>query len=303
MRRYANILLDETFKVVLCDPSNKQLFMDMIELLVHKKLSDLTFLNIEQHGLALSDKNSNFDMLCRAADTGEEFIVEVQNRKQASFPDRMLSYATFPIRMQLAEKREHLMKLADGEPGIGEKREKIDYALRPVYVISIMDFALDHENDKALEEGLISRYSIREDASGELLTDALHFVFLELGRLKLKQTEGEKCRTLLERFAWSWKYMHKLEAIPSSFQDPLVLNLFHATEYASLPIEKQQQYDKAMTTELDIIAQRNYAIQQSRAEGRAEGRAETARKLKEMNVDPEIISKATGLSLDEVKKL
>lgn len=273
--------------------------MDMIELLVHKKLSDLVFLNIEQHGLAISDKNSNFDMLCKAADTGEEFIVEVQNRKQISFPDRMLSYATFPIRIQLAEKRELLMKLAGGELEV----EKMDYSLRPVYVISIIDFALKHENDDVLEEGLISRYSIREDASGELMTDALHFVFLELGRLRISDKESDKCETLLERFAWSWKYMHMLDDIPSSFQDPLVLNLFHATEYASLPIEKQQQYNKAMTTELDIIAQRNYAIQQSKAEGKAEGKAETARNLKGMGVDPETISKATGLSLDELNRL
>lgn len=250
-------------------------------------------------------------MLCRAAETGEEFIVEVQNRKQVSFPDRTLSYATFPIRMQLAEKRELLMKQAGGEPGYGENSGKMDYSLRPVYVISIVDFALDHKNDEALEEGLISRYSIREDTSGELMTDALHFVFLELGRLRISEKESDKCTTLLERFAWSWKYMHKLDAIPASFQDPLVLNLFQATEYASLPIEKQQLYNKAMTTELDIIAQNNYARQQSRAEGlaegrvvgRAEGEKETARKLRELGVDPEIISKATGLSIDDLERL
>jgi hypothetical protein len=113
MTRYAIITLDETSKVVLFDPSNKELFMGMIELLVHKRLSDLIFLNTEQHGLAISDKNSTFDMLCKSADTGEEFIVEVQNRGQASYMDRVLSYATFPIRMQMAEKQERLLKQAE----------------------------------------------------------------------------------------------------------------------------------------------------------------------------------------------
>lgn len=189
MTRYANITLDETSKVVLFDPSNKELFMGMIELLVHKRLSDLIFLNTEQHGLAISDKNSTFDMLCQSADTGEEFIVEVQNRGQASYMDRMLSYATFPIRMQMAEKQERLLKQVE---------ERMDYTLKPVYVISILNFALEHKDCGALEEGLVSRYSIREDVSGELMTDALHFIFLELGRLKADYGEEENAR-----HAWS----------------------------------------------------------------------------------------------------
>jgi predicted transposase/invertase (TIGR01784 family) len=39
------------------------------------------------------------------------------------------------------------------------------------------------------------------------------------------------------------------------------------------------------------------------AEGLAEGKKETARNLKEMGMDPEIISKATGLSLAELEAM
>ena len=339
MTRYANILTDETFKVVLCNPRNKQLFMDMIELLVHKKLSDLTFLNIEQHGFAISDKNTKFDLLCKDSETGEEFIVEVQNQKQDSFTDRMLSYSTYPIRRQLARKQELFAKLANGEITEKEPGDRMDYTLRPVYVISIVNFALPHKDESTLEEGLVSRYSIREDNSGELMTDALHFIFLELGRLKIRNGEHEKCKTKLLRFAYSWRYMHLQDAIPAGFDDPLVQGLFHASEYANLTVEQQQIYDQTMTTQLDIIAQNNYAKREAmregreaglaagreaglaagRAEGRAEGLAtgraeglaeglaegkkETARNLKEMGVDPEIISKATGLSLAELEAM
>ena len=313
MQRYANITLDETSKVVLFDPSNKELFMGMIELLVHKRLKDLIFLNTEQHGLAISDKNSTFDMLCQSADTGEEFIVEVQNRSQASYMDRMLSYATFPLRRQMAEKRERLLKQAETWDRQLARREKaaplerMDYALKPVYVISILNFALEHEDCGALEEGLVSRYSIREDTSGELMTDALHFIFLELGRLKADFGEDAKCRTRLERFAYTWRYMHLLEAVPEGFEDPLVLKLMQASEYANLPIEKQRQYDKTMTTELDIIAQNNWAIdqakRQSREEGRQEGRINTAKNLIALGVDLDIVSKATGIPVEELEKL
>lgn len=314
MNRYANITLDETSKVVLFDPSNKELFMGMIELLTHKRLSDLIFLNSKQHGLAISDKNSTFDMLCKAADTGEEFIVEVQNRGQASYMDRMLSYATFPIRRQMAERREQLLRQAEerdrqlASDGKAAPLDRMDYTLKPVYVISILNFALKHENDGALEEGLVSRYSIREDASGELMTDALHFVFLELGRLKAGFGEEAKCRTRLEQFAYAWRYMHLLDAVPEGFEDPLVLNLMQASEYANLPIEKQRQIEKTMTTELDIIAQNTWANNQAREEGREEGEKAGmeklnfahARKMLELKMDMDAIMVVTGLDRETV---
>ncbi len=78
MKRYTNILLDKTAKIVLCDPKNKQLFMDMILLLVGRKVADLKFLNIEQHGLADSDKSVNFDLLCRAAEYANLTIEQQQ---------------------------------------------------------------------------------------------------------------------------------------------------------------------------------------------------------------------------------
>lgn len=297
MTRYANITLDETSKVVLFDPSNKELFMGIIELMVHKRLKDLAFLNTEQHGLAISDKNSTFDMLCRSADTGEEFIVEVQNRGQASYMDRMLFYATFPLRLQMAEKQEHMLKHAE---------ERMDYTLKPVYVISILNFALQHKDCEALEEGLVSRYSIREDVSGELMTDALHFVFLELGRLKAGFGEEGKCRTRLERFAYTWRYMHLLEAVPDGFDDPLVRSLMRASEYANMPIDKQRQYDRVMTTKLDIIAQNNWAIDQAveqERQDREKDRINTVRNFIKLGVDLDIISKAMGIPMEKLEEL
>ncbi|MBO7511288.1 MAG: PD-(D/E)XK nuclease family transposase [Bacteroidales bacterium] len=46
----------------------------------------------------------NFDLLCKEEATGEEFIVEMQFGKHNTYRERMLSYATYPIRTQLAEK-------------------------------------------------------------------------------------------------------------------------------------------------------------------------------------------------------
>ena len=41
-----------------------------------------------------------------------------------------------------------------------------------------------------------------------------------------------------------------------------------------MPIETREFYDQNMRTELDIIAQKDYAVKEGRAEGLAKGRAE-----------------------------
>lgn len=93
MIRYANILLDDAFKVIIFTPG--------------KRIRSLEFRPTEQHGLALSDKISNFDAVC-TSENGEMFIVEMQGLPQTGYADRMLSYASFPIRMQLEQKLKDL---------------------------------------------------------------------------------------------------------------------------------------------------------------------------------------------------
>ena len=104
----------------------------------------------EQHGLILSDKNCTFDLYC-TADTGERFIVEMQLASQESFRDRMLYYSTYPIRSQIMER---MKKLEGDYPHIN----KMDYSLSPVYVISILNFKLEHALPESLEDSMISRY-------------------------------------------------------------------------------------------------------------------------------------------------
>jgi predicted transposase YdaD len=74
---------------------------------------------------------------------------------------------------------------------------------------------------------------------------------------------------------------------------------------------KQAKYDKTMRTELDIIAEKAYVREEGLAEGRAEGRAEEkkaltaehAKKMKAESIPPEVISRVTGLGLEEIAAL
>jgi predicted transposase/invertase (TIGR01784 family) len=77
--------------------------------------------------------------------------------------------------------------------------------------------------------------------------------------------------------------------------------------------EKQWDYNSDQAIKEQLRAEEewrrgyNSAVAASKEEGIAEGKAEankeTAKKLLELGIDVEIISKSTGLSLEEISKL
>lgn len=291
MSRYANILFDDAFKVAVCAPGNEGLLIKIIELLIPgKHIKSLVLRDKENHGLSVSDKITTFDLYC-TGENGEQFIVEMQHSPQKNYADRMLCYATYPIRAQLASKLEKRRE--------GKKVDKMDYSLCPVYVVSILNFSIHHETEKSLENGLVSRYDIRNAQSGEQMTEALHFVYLELGRLKANVDEPHKCKTLLEQFAYSTKYMHELPERPEGFDNPLLIDLYNATEFANWSPEKQQEYDSTMRTELDIIAEKEYV----REEAHDEAHMEDAKRMLAKGYDIDEISEITSLSVDQINAL
>ena len=319
--QYACLLFDSTLKTVLGTAENEKLFIEILEfLLPGKHISSLSPINKEYHGLANSEKRVTFDLLCRDDDTGEEFLVEVQNAPSDSYPDRVLYYSYYPLREQLAKKD---LKLLEGEDKSAEKgnaakkakedeRGKMDYSLKPVYVISFVNFKLNHESEEAIEEGYVSRYELRNGHNGEILTQALNFVFIEMGRLPFGKDEWEKCRTRMERFVFAFKYMHTFGEFPKAFaEDPLLGDMAKAAKLANMPIERLNEYERNMRTELDRLSEINTAKRIGREEGRAEGRAEgkeeekeeTAKNLKALGVEAAIIAKATGLSVEEIAAL
>ena len=78
-----------------------------------------------------------------------------------------------------------------------------------------------------------------------------------------------------------------------------------------MPIETREFYDHNMRTELDIIAQMDYAVRQGEARGevrgeargKAEGKAEVAKAMLKNGLPVEMVMSCTGLSKKEVEAL
>ena len=78
-----------------------------------------------------------------------------------------------------------------------------------------------------------------------------------------------------------------------------------------MTVTTRQNYDKVMWTELDQIATTTFAKEKAKkegfaegkAKGKAEGKAEVAQNLLAMGMSVADISKATGLSEEEIQAL
>lgn len=265
-QRYADIMIDSAFKMVFGSAANMDIMIALLECLIpDKKIARLEFHDKEIPGFFVIEKKTIFDLYCKTPE-GETFVVEMQLSGETYFTERALFYATYPLREQLITPLEERKSLRRGR-----KKQIRNYHLNPVYMVSILNFTLPHEDVSCLREGLVSSYSLRSDEGNEQMTDALHFIYLELGRLPYGVTEMGKCRTLLEKLAFALKYISFLEDRPLEFSEEFFRRLFHAAELANMTKDERENYDHDMTTYIDEVARIDYAMERGERIGLEKG--------------------------------
>ena len=300
---FVNLMIDGNFKLIMTSPKNKHILLALLNEVMPAPIRDLSLVMQEKRGRHLSFKNSVFDLDCVFED-GSQAVVEVQFNPRADYLDRMLYYSTWPITEQ---------KHVSGK----------NYVLKDVYVISFCNFALVH--DRGWDPGkVVSSYSIREDSNGEMMTNALHFIYVEMGRFKGRR---EELKSQFENFIYFLKNMGRLDSLPEGIKYEPVNDLVQAAAVESLSVEEREKYESYMRNEFDIRTEKIMAREEGFAEGeakglaegeakgkaeglakgKAEGLAESARmiakKLLDCGTDIQIISKSTGLTKEEILAL
>ena len=112
-----------------------------------------------------------------------------------------------------------------------------------------------------------------------------------------------------------FKNMTELESRPEVLDHQIFTKIFDVTELYNMDQDTRDKVLENMTTERDLRNQMTYAREEGLAEGRVEGReegreeghveerAKNAKNLRDLGVDPEIIAKATGLTVEEIQNL
>ena len=305
--KYADLLDDLAFKLVFGQESTKNVMIEFLnQVITDRKIVDVEFADKEIHPNIRDRKTSIYDLLCMT-DDGSRIIVELQKRKQDSYAERMLYYSMHQILKQV-------------ESGASS----FDFC--PIYVISILNFTLD-QNDSIADVKTV--YRLLEETHNTLLTDRLTYIFIELP--KFKKRAEELTGDVLEGMYFCLKNMSQLQERPVALTHGIFDKIFGISELLVMDEDTRDKIIENMTTERDLKNQLDYARKVAIAEGLAEGKAQgmaqgmaqglaegkaqgmaqgmaqeklqIAKNMLAMGLDTETISKATGLSVDEIDNL
>jgi predicted transposase/invertase (TIGR01784 family) len=289
--RYINPYTDFGFKRLFGEEANKDLLIDFLNTFLPEKHrgKTLQFHNPEQLGVINADRKAIFDIYCEAKN-GEKFIVEMQKATQDYFKDRALFYAAFPIRDQAPK------GFIDGE--------KWDYELKAVYLIAVLAF----EYDQNEERRKLQRNVQLKDQDGDLFYDKLEFIFLQMPLFKKKESELETRR---DKWLYFLRNLDSFDDIPAIFREPIFERAFETAEIARMTRNELLGYEAHLKALRDNHAVWTTALRKATSEarvegmemGRAEEKFEIARNLKQEGLNVVLIAKTTGLSEAEIEQL
>ena len=116
----------------------------------------------------------------------------------------------------------------------------------------------------------------------------------------------DSLETNLERWCYLFGNLNNFADKPTDsagFEDRLFPLLFRASAYANMNVKQQQEVTHIMRTELDRIAENEYARKQGEASGIEKGKEELAKQLLRMGVSAETIQKASGFTKEQIEAL
>ena len=199
--RYVNPYTDFGFKKLFGTEMNKDLLISFINSLLsgEEVITDLTYLNTEHLGTSEADRKAVFDVYCEN-NRGEKILVEMQRGEQRYFKDRSIYYASFPIREQ------------------GKKGEW-NYELKAVYIIGILNFVFDDENNDYYHHEV----QLIDKRTQKVFYDKLTFIYLEMPKFNKAEEELDD---MFEKWLFVLRNLSRLMDRPKALQERVFKKLF-----------------------------------------------------------------------------
>lgn len=302
---YINPMTDYGFKRIFGDEGITKAFLNDL-LKPNPKIQAVTFLNKEEQAENDDNKGVVYDIRCELED-GKEIIIEMQNREQVYFRDRIVYYLSRSITPQgfkgSIENPEKKNK--KGEP----MKEPWDFQLHPVYGIFFLNFSIE-----GLKPCMVRTVRLKVEETGEVFNDKLRAYTIELPQIKDKRPED--CNSDIEFWVYN---LYNMESMTSQLQfmdrQPAFARMSELANYASLSYEQQESYMRSLDNYRTAMAAQKYdfnkglekGLVEGRAEGLAEGRAEAtlenARSMIAAGIDRSIVIKALSLTEEQIIRL
>ena len=291
-----NSLNDYFVRYFFTDKGGEKVLLDFINAVMisanmktFKAVEILNPFNLKKN---YSDKETIVDVKC-ITKNGTIVIIEVQLSGNSRFPERILYYWST-----------NYSKLLNKGEGYED--------LTPVISINLLNFNLNKK-----DSNVHSCYMIYDTKNKRLLTDHLQIHIIELKKFKFKDKSLTKDLNYWLGFFTTKnmeEYMSEIvKEKPIMEEAHKRYNNFIRSRLMMSEYEKKEiyQYDKQIMLKDErregikegIKKGKLEGIKEGKLEGIKEGQISMAKSMKTKNLDINLISEITGLSIDEIKKL
>ena len=274
--------IDFIFKRLFGDEKNADILVNFLNAVFESAgeplIESVEILNPFLDKEALTDKMSVLDIRART-EVRTLVNIEIQLWNAGDMPKRTLYYWARLYAGQLEEGNQYR-------------------TLQKTIAVNILDF-------DTMDNGQYHNvFHVREDTTGQRLTDVLEIHFLELRKLREHAVGLEKklVRWMLFLAARTRERMEELAK-----EDPMMQKALTTLEFLSQDEQTRMLYEARQKALHDYASAIGEAEDKGRAEGREEGREEgrmeTARAMLADGMETELIARLTGLSAEEVERL
>ena len=282
--RSINVLNDYFVRYLFSSPDSNPILLDFINstmldsnMKTFRSAEILTPFNYKEN---YEDKETIADVKC-ITQNGTVVIIEIQLQGNSRFPERILYY--------WASNYSKLLKH-------GEKYD----ALTPVISINLLNFNLDDSNN------IHSCYMIYDTVNDRLLTDHLQIHIIELKKFQYNllkpdlncwlkfftMKEKDNKEVIMSDLVKEKPIMEEVQRRYNNFiKDRLMMN-----EY-----DKRQAY--LYGNQIMLEEERRLGKEEGIKEGKEQEKYSLARNMKNKNMDLNLISELTGLSIEKIEKL
>ena len=158
--------------------------------------------------------------------------------------------------------------------------------LRPVYFIGILEFEIGQNPN------YFSRHKVLDVETKEQVIQDVEFNFIELPKFNKTIDQLE---TSIDQWTYFIKNAENLTLMPESVKDEGLKEAYTEANQQNWTKEELEDYQRASIKERDEIGRIEFAEKK--------GKIEVAKNFKNLGIDIDTISKATGFSREEIEKL
>jgi predicted transposase/invertase (TIGR01784 family) len=327
--KYINPFTDFGFKKLFGEEASKISLIDFLNsLLTNAHIKDLSFKNTEQLRETVDGRKVIYDIYCENEQC-EKFIVEMQKARQNFFKERTIYYSTFPIREQVEKdnfrfdlKAVYCVGILDftfndytdeSEKGQIVHEIKLKNQHGKTFYDKLTYVYLEMPNFTKQESALTTRldkwlYFIQHLADFQAIPDIFRgdVVFI-------KAFEKAELSSLTQReytqYEDSLKTYVDWQNVIGYAVDTAVLKAVQQVEQEKELALQQAEKEKEIALE-QAEKEKELALEQANAKAEKDQEIAlrntamlTAKRLKDAGIEIEIITRATGLTLEEISNL